>query len=399
MATVKIILWKHQQNKDGSYPLRLRICKNRKTTYISIGYSVKLIDWDESEGKVRKSHPNSVRFNNYIAKRFSEAQAASLELETKDQTVSVRKIAEKLHNAGVGDFFPFAYKFIERYNNGESLSTYNEYKFILEKWKTFLKGRSIAFNDIDYTLLQEYRNHLVSIGNNPNTRSNNFKKIRAIYNEAIKAGVADRNKYPFYEFRLEYNKTMKEKLSTEELNRIREVSLEPNTQLWHVRNIFLFSFNCMGMRFGDTVTLKKENIKEGRVEYRMDKSDDIMSIKLTTEAQEILNSYNIDNKSPADFIFPFIKAYNKAIRYKLISAANAYVNKYLKYLTAKAGINKSVSTHVARHTWAQLAKTKKINTSVIQQAFGHSSSRTTELYMKDFDDSVLDEANKLVVGK
>lgn len=81
MASFKIIL-RNEQKKDGTYPLTIRVTKDRKSTYIYLDYSIKDTDWDEAGQVVKKSHPNSARLNNYIAKKLSEARDAALELET-----------------------------------------------------------------------------------------------------------------------------------------------------------------------------------------------------------------------------------------------------------------------------------------------------------------------------
>lgn len=67
-------------------------------------------------------------------------------------------------------------------------------------------------------------------------------------------------------------------------------------------------------------------------------------------------------------------------------------------LAKDAGIEKRISSHVARHSWAQQAKLLNVNIAIIQQAFGHSSAATTENYMEDFDDNIIDDANQKIVG-
>src|ERR1700738_3195204 len=97
MPTVKIILRKKHNadrtlklNKDGGLPITMRITKDRKTSFIYLGYSAKEDDWDESKQRVKKSHPNHVRLNNFILKRLLEATDGALELETDKTQVSVK---------------------------------------------------------------------------------------------------------------------------------------------------------------------------------------------------------------------------------------------------------------------------------------------------------------------
>ena len=75
MATIKIILRKKldkdgkpKLNSDGILPLTMRIIKDRKTSFIYLGYTSKESDWDAAVQRVKKSHPNHARLNNYIIK-------------------------------------------------------------------------------------------------------------------------------------------------------------------------------------------------------------------------------------------------------------------------------------------------------------------------------------------
>jgi integrase/recombinase XerD len=84
--------------------------------------------------------------------------------------------------------------------------------------------------------------------------------------------------------------------------------------------------------------------------------------------------------------------------YDRLKNATALINKFLKKLAKLAGITKNLSTHVARHTWAQRAKDLNINLKTIQKGLGHENVRTTEIYLSDFNDNDIDEANKIITG-
>src|SRR5207237_2120119 len=116
--------------------------------------------------------------------------------------------------------------------------------------------------------------------------------------------VADQSKNPFFSYRLVTQKSRKERLTVDELNRIRALELKDETYIWHARNIFLFCFNTMGMRFGDAVLLKWKNINNDRVDYQMKKTGSTKSIKLSPEAEKILSNYRMSNIITTDFIFP-----------------------------------------------------------------------------------------------
>src|SRR6185295_10823431 len=95
MATVKLVLRK-KKNKDGTYPLAIRVTKDRNSSYVHLGYSVKETQWDSSNHVVKKSHPNSERLNNLLLKKLSEASNKVLELETQKNDVPLRAVKKVL---------------------------------------------------------------------------------------------------------------------------------------------------------------------------------------------------------------------------------------------------------------------------------------------------------------
>ncbi|MBK7443123.1 MAG: hypothetical protein IPI65_16905 [Bacteroidetes bacterium] len=92
MPTFKVFPNKLKLNKNGEAPIYMRLIKDRKPTYLSLGYHIKLEDWDFEKSRVKKSHPNSARMNNYIAQKLAEAQGHALELEGKEKGINSKSI-------------------------------------------------------------------------------------------------------------------------------------------------------------------------------------------------------------------------------------------------------------------------------------------------------------------
>lgn len=78
--------------------------------------------------------------------------------------------------------------------------------------------------------------------------------------------------------------------------------------------------------------------------------------------------------------------------YNMISSKNAYINKNLKTVAEMAGIKKKVSMHIARHTFARIAKLQGIDNALLKNMLGHSKLETTERYMGEFDTLETDRA-------
>src|SRR5271157_481049 len=113
MATIKVLLRTSKLNEKGLAPLYLRLIKDRKAKFISLGIYIKPSEWNEESGKVRKSHPNSTRMNAMIAQRIADAEGVAVEMETKSKSISSHKIKEKIIGAAPVNFFPFAEKYLK----------------------------------------------------------------------------------------------------------------------------------------------------------------------------------------------------------------------------------------------------------------------------------------------
>ncbi len=108
MSTITAVLRK-KPNKQGLYPICVRIIKNRKSTFIYTKQYIELKYWDKQNRRVKKSHPNSTRLNNLISKKISEANEVVLEDEIQHSNLSSKQIHTKVKRKGKSvSFFQLA---------------------------------------------------------------------------------------------------------------------------------------------------------------------------------------------------------------------------------------------------------------------------------------------------
>jgi integrase len=230
-----------------------------------------------------------------------------------------------------------------------------------------------------------------------------MKVIRAIYYAAIAEQIIPADKNPFFIYKLKAdNKAKKDKLTVEEIITIEGLKFDEGSVIWHVRNFFLFSFYCAGIRASDVLQLKWQNVSpDGRLEYHMEKTGQYKSISLMPKANAILKHYKNRASKPQDYIFPFIDKSldlkDSMVLFNQISSCTALVNKYLKEVATKADIKKVLSTHIARHSFADIARTKKASVYDISKMLGHSSIKITEAYLASLDIDSQDETMKSVL--
>ena len=147
-----------------------------------------------------------------------------------------------------------------------------------------------------------------------------------------------------------------------------------------------------GMNLIDIAFLKKTDIQNGRIEYSRRKTAQQFSVKLIDAANAILKKY--ENETP--FAFPVIK--RKGKEYLDYVSFKRLINKKLKDVAVKAKITTTLTTYVARHSWATIAKRQGITTAIISEGLGHETEQTTQVYLDSFENEVLDKANELVTA-
>ncbi len=402
MATVKLILKHNKKEPSGLVPLYIRIIHHRKSKHISLGIKVNPIkDWDAKRQRVKKSFSNANRVNNYIANKLAEAEAYALDLSTKSKSITARRIKEEIIGRPPESYILFAEKLIKRLKQSDQERTAIRYQCVINKLERFLGSKDFTFDDFTVPFLHDYEAHLKSIGNHVNTVHTNLKTLRAILYIAIREDRFPQEKNPFFRFKLKTAPTKKERLTMEEIDKLAALELDKDSILFHCRNVFLFSFYCAGIRIGDIFQLKWQNVA-ANLDYQMGKTQQFRRLKIVRQAQAILDLYRTDNINPEGFVFPFLcddTDYSDAeFLMRRLASKTTTINCYLKKLAVRAGINKTITSHIARHSFADVARQRGMKLYDISKALGHSSLSITETYLSNFDDRSLDSAMDELFG-
>ena len=409
MATVKLVLRK-RPNKDGTYPIVIRVIRDRKPSYIALGYAVKETEWDAAGERVKKSYPNSVRLNNLPLKKKAEAQNSLIEQDTKHQPVSIPAIREKVNPLGsaktTASFFVQAKVFVD---NLQQAGKYNRHKSEASRIKIFREfvGHDLAFKDITVTLLNQFRAYLLGSRKvKERTVINSMMLIRTIFNQAIKNGVIDKSHYPFGKdmIAIRLPDSVKVGLTAAEVKQLEGADLTGYQT--HARNVWLLSFYFAGMRLSDVLRLRWSDLKDGRLHYAMSKNNKAGSLKIPAKAQAILDHYRNDEQKH-NLVLPELKALESLDPY-LVQKRIAFsgrrlektlkdIAKTLKDIAKTLNIDKKLSMHIARHSFAQIAS-DKIPVQILQKLYRHTHITTTIGYQSNFTTQHTDDALDKVIG-
>lgn len=456
MATYNFEL-NSKPSKKGTYVVLLRITEDKKHKRIKTSVELeKKAYWNPKSQEVRKTDPNYKFLNEALAKIKAEAKNAANTLEDTGKGITSQNVISTL-KAGkrVFSFIDFAEGFAQRTYEAGDYRTYTKYKTFLNKLKFFINRvkpedipsiprsgekldaylkdlkKDLLFNEITLSFLNRFKAYLNKIPNtkNPeltlhqNTISKQFDNFKSLYHKGIVElkddGFTPKGN-PFENFSCESIDTNKEKLTWNEIEALKALELEEGTLLWHTRNCFMLAFYCAGMRAGDLIQLRENNISledtEWRIRYRMDKTSIEKNIILLPEALEIIEKYvNLQHRT-TDYVFPLLSntaPYAKAIEWQMkeqlpyevkklllqhVNAKNSLLNKYLGKLAEMTGIEKKLSMHIARHSFANIARQKNASVYDISKSLGHSSLKITETYLSKFDTKSQDATIKKVIG-
>ena len=112
MASIKIVLRKNMMRKDNTIPLAIRISENYKTNYKWLGQYVLEKDWDKNTGRVKRTHPNAKKLNNFLLKKLTETN--DIYFDSKEN-ITPKQVKQKLKGAGGSkSFFVFAADRVKR---------------------------------------------------------------------------------------------------------------------------------------------------------------------------------------------------------------------------------------------------------------------------------------------
>ena len=153
-----------------------------------------------------------------------------------------------------------------------------------------------------------------------------------------------------------------------------------------------------GISFVDLAYLKKSNVQDGVIRYTRRKTGSRMNIRLEPCMKEIIARYALQTED-TPFIFPIIFSTNDKRSYEQYRNALSYYNKSLKQLSSLLNLVNPLTSYVARHTWATMARDKNIPISVISAGMGHRSEQITRIYLDSLDTSIIDEANLKIISE
>ncbi|UII78798.1 site-specific integrase [Flagellimonas sp. CMM7] len=389
---------KNHPDKTGKCTIYLRITVNGKRAETSVHRKVKIEDWNTGSGRAKNSKASNRELNRFL----EDVRARLFQIQGKFLTDGKHYTAQMIKGVFQGKSTRYKTLLIiyGKHNNeiselvGREFSSgaYQRHLRTARHLKTFIIKEygydDINVKEVDLNFIKRFehflKTNLKSCGQNTVTKYvTNLKKIMRICyaNDWI-------SKDPFYHWKAKWKKVERDILNERELKILMETEIL-NLRLEQVRDVFVFC--CFtGLSYIDVEKLSNNHIVlnmngEKWIKINRSKTDTKSSIPLLPVAERIIKKYNADFNNTSDKLLPVI--------------SNQKLNLYLKELAIICNIDKKLTFHLSRHTFATtVTLANGVPIESVSKMLGHSSLKTTQIYAKVIDRKLRDDM-RLVMGK
>jgi len=392
--SISILFLAKKSPRANLITLFCRVTYNKQRFVFSTGISIDPMNWSPKTQKIGAGDPLSESYNTELLLTKQKIYDSYLKLKFNDENFTLQDLKRKLqYKKATDDQF-----ILDHYQNyldeqkkliGISIkeATWNKFYYTREAVQSFIlfkyKTKEVRFDKLNLNFLEELDYYLKTVRNQRQVTINKeIQRFRAVIKLALARNLLDKDPFILYKPK----RTIKEVvfLTKEELKRFIESAPTHKTQIM-VRDLFIFCCYS-GLPFGEMANLKKQNITKGFdnntwVTIKREKTSKELVVPLFPEAEKIIEKYK--HTTLSDKIFPTL--------------SNQKFNSYLKDIAKLAKIDKRVTHHTARKTFASTVLLyNDVPMEIVSELLGHSSIKITQdYYGKIIRKKVSQEYNKL----
>lgn len=393
MATVKVKLRPSTvPGKAGT--IYYQLTHLRQVKQITTKIHLHPQDWDSDKAQIIFTDSTSYLLQCKIDRDLDRLKKIIYKIDAECANYTVNEIIEKFYQTtadySITDFFT---QQIQKLKNDNRRGTARNYSKTLKSLKAFMKNTDSTFNIVTEQFVESYNTFLIQRGVVRNTISFYMRIFRSVYNKAVTPKIIEQT-FPFKNVYTGVDRTRKRAVTETVISQLLSIDLKKSKALQFARDLFIFSFYARGMAFVDIVYLKKSNIQNGYITYVRHKTGQELTIRIETRLQNIINQYE---KKDSPYLFPILNTEDENKAYSQYEIALNYYNRQLKRLSKLLEPNINLSSYTPRHTWATTARNKNVPLSIISAGMGHSSEKTTLIYLTKIDNSIIDEVNKAII--
>lgn len=387
-------LRKKRQNKEGFAPVYVRFTVKGKRADLSTGIFINPDHWDAPKQRINEKIPGSHAINQRLDRLKTEIQDIYNQIKSSGQEITVKSIKNILlgtnDSKGILTIFDYYLEsMLSKLGRGYAMETYKHYKSSRKRLAAFIKHKykriDYPLESIDYQFLDAFDMYLKQKFNvHKNTAWNYHKHLRRVLNLAVSMEHILKN--PYGKYKVGLAETHREFLTLEELCRIEDKVIQIE-RLAVVRDIFVFACYT-GLSYSDISKLSGNHLQKGIdknewIVIDRTKTNSRCRIPILPQAKKILCKYE-----------EYPKNLSKGLLLPVLT--NQKMNSYLKELGDICNINKSITMHMARHTFAtSVTLGNGVPIETVSKILGHNSLKTTQIYARILDQKISDDMSQL----
>ncbi|MBN2743985.1 MAG: site-specific integrase [Marinilabiliaceae bacterium] len=381
------------KNPELPSTIYVRITVDGKRVELSLKQSINSSDWNVEKGMSKGRTSDAKKLNSYLEQIRGRINECYQELSLKKQLITAEAIKnlylgikeETLSLLGIFDYHNTVMK--DTLEWGTLKNYFTTRRYIEEFLRDYLKTSDIDLQHLNYKFLADFERFVKSyvpkdskLPCGQNTTMKHIERLRKVINMAVKNDWLEKD--PFVKFKSSFIRTTREFLSAEELQAIEDKNFKI-ARLQQVRDLFLFSCYT-GLAYIDVFELTPHNITRGiDGEYwiitQRHKTDIPVRVPLLPQPLAIIEKYK-DH--------PQVLHSGKL----LPGYSNQRLNSYLKEIADACEIDKPLTFHIARHTFATtVTLTNGVPIETVSKLLGHTSIKTTQIYAKVIEQKVSDD--------
>ena len=396
-ATINVLFYikRAKINSNGLVPVFIRITVEGKRIDKSTGKYVLPERWSTETSRLKGNSEESRSINNHLDLIRKEVFETEKNLLLKGVILNFENF--KNEYLGIESTKRYLVPIFEDHNRKVkelvgreyAIATHKRYETSLRHLKEFLEYKfkisDIDIERIDYAFITDYEFFLRTKRNcSNNTAIKYVKNFHKVVNICLANGWL--LKSPFTNYKPKIKEVVRDYLLDDEIKAIRDKNIT-SFRLDLVRDIFLFSCYT-GLAYIDVKQLKKSNISIGidgdKWIFKSRQKTDVNSkIPILPPALEILDKYKEHPKCLNEgFLLPIL--------------SNQKMNAYLKEIADICGINKELTFHIARHTFATtVTLSNGVPIETVSKMLGHTNLKTTQHYAKILDKKISEDMQRL----
>lgn len=388
--------------KDKTGTLYFQVIHRRSTRTVCTDYHVTPEEWDGRTSSVRVTGTperqaelrlivSKVRWDcRQIASLITEKEQALVEY-TADDIASAFRLLPPCQT-----WFGFIHGMVAKKLRMGRTGTAKTYLDALASFSRFRDGEDIAIDALDAELMNRYEAWLKGRGVKRNSSSCYLRTLRTLYRKAAEKGLTtDRDifRHVFTGFAA----TAKRALPLDTIRAVRRLPLPEGSALAFARDMFMLGIYLQGISFVDMAYLKKDDIRNGLLQYSRRKTGQGISVGWEPAMQEIVDAYaHLTEGSP--YLLPVITRQDGTER-RQYERMEHRVNRQLKKIGEMVGLQIPLTTYVGRHCWASTMRDMGVSLSIVSKGLGHESLKTTQVYLSSIDTEGVVKANRKMIGR